>query len=212
MATVAGIDGYLDIIPNHEGFNHIALFSSASSDTPRFLTSGPWEVAGRIQGIDKKKGLMFVFLSLINQLKTHLCYPFSYFVAAKPSIERHIFSVPIPTISSEELVEPKALTDVTKPSYYSTKFSPQAGFYVLSYEGPSTPWHKIIQTDNPCNPLLLFFIHRLLTVGKFLAFTHELEMNERLGNTTLIYEAATVTTSTIMNDGYGKWRLSPLYE
>jgi hypothetical protein len=35
-------------------------------------------------------------------------------------------------------------------------------------------------------------------------------MNERLGNITLLYEAATVTTSTIMNDGYGKWRLSPL--
>ena len=57
-----------------------------------------------------------------------------------------------------------------------------------------------------------FFIYRLLTVGKFLAFTHELEMNEGLGNITLLYEAATVTTSTIMNDGYGKWHLSPLYQ
>lgn len=37
-------------------------------------------------------------------------------------------------------------------------------------------------------------------------------MNEELGNTTLLYEAATVTTSTIISDGYGKWRLSPLYE
>ena len=61
LTTVAGIDGYLDIVPNHEGFNHIALFTSASSDTPRFLTSGPWEVAGKIQGIDTKKGLMSVF-------------------------------------------------------------------------------------------------------------------------------------------------------
>lgn len=86
---------------------------------------------------------------------THLCCPFSYFVAAKPSTERHIFSVPIPTISSEELVEPKPLTDVTKPSYYSAKFSPQAGFYVLNYQGPSTPWHKIVQTDNSCKLLLL---------------------------------------------------------
>jgi hypothetical protein len=30
-------------------------------------------------------------------------------------------------------------------------------------------------------------------------------MNEGLGNINLAYEAATVTTSTIMNDGYGKW-------
>jgi hypothetical protein len=36
-------------------------------------------------------------------------------------------------------------------------------------------------------------------------------MNERLGNITLLYEAATVTTSTIMSDGYGECRLSPLY-
>lgn len=155
--------------------------------------------------------MYFSLINLANRLKTHLCCPFSYFVAAKPSTERHIFSVPIPTISSEELVEPKALTDVTKPSYYSAKFSPQAGFYVLSYRGPSTPWHKIIQTDNSCKLSLLF--HTLIIDGgKFLAFTHELEMNERLGNVTLLYEAATVTTSTIMNEGYGKWRLSPLYK
>ncbi|KAF8815432.1 hypothetical protein BYT27DRAFT_7194435 [Phlegmacium glaucopus] len=163
-SVVVGTDAYLDIVPNPEGFNHIALFSSASSDTPRFLTSGPWEVTNKIQGIDAKKGLI-------------------YFVAAKPSIERHIFSIPIPTLSSEKLVEPKALTDVTKPSYYAAKFSPQAGFYVLNYQGPGTPWYKIVQTDNP-------------------SFTHELEMNEALGNTTLLYEAATITTSTIMSDGY----------
>ena len=34
-------------------------------------------------------------------------------------------------------------------------------------------------------------------------------MNERLGNTTSLYEEATITTSTIMSDGYGEWRLSP---
>ena len=60
-----------------------------------------------------------------------------------------------------------------------------------------------------------FFIDRLLTLvdsGNFLALSHELEMNERLRNVTLLYEAATVTTSTIMSDGYGKWRLSLLHE
>jgi hypothetical protein len=61
LTEVTGIDAYLDIMPDHEGFNHIALFSSASSDTPRFLTSGPWEVDGKIQGIDAEKGLMSVF-------------------------------------------------------------------------------------------------------------------------------------------------------
>ena len=72
-----------------------------------------------------------------------------YFTAAKPSTERHIFSVPIPTQSSEKIVEPQALTDVTKPSYYSAKFSPEAGFYVLNYLGLSTPWTKVLDSDRP---------------------------------------------------------------
>lgn len=37
-------------------------------------------------------------------------------------------------------------------------------------------------------------------------------MNERLANNTFLYEAATITTSTITNEGYGKWSLSPLYK
>lgn len=61
MTTVPGVDAYLDIIPNHEGFNHIALFNSAINGTPRFLTSGQWEVTEKIQGVDAKKGLMSVF-------------------------------------------------------------------------------------------------------------------------------------------------------
>ena len=151
MTTVPGVDAYLDIIPNHEGFNHIALFNSAINGTPRFLTSGQWEVTEKIQGVDAKKGLMSVF-SHLNQPLTQLRHPSRYFVAAKPSIERHIYSVPI---NSEKLVEPQALTDITKPSYYSAKFSPQAGFYMLHYQGPSTPWYKIIQTDNSCKLFIL---------------------------------------------------------
>jgi hypothetical protein len=74
-----------------------------------------------------------------------------YFLAAYPSaIERNIFSVPIPaTISSTESnVEPKALSDSSNPSFYSTSFSPEAGFYLMSYEGPNIPWQRIVQTDN----------------------------------------------------------------
>ncbi|KAF8159267.1 dipeptidyl aminopeptidase [Crassisporium funariophilum] len=165
LTTIAGTDAYLDIVPTPEGYNHIALFSPANSDAPRFLTSGQWEVTGKIQGIDAKRGLV-------------------YFLAAKPSsTQRHLYSVPIPTISSEKIVEPTALTDATKPSYYSAKFSPEAGFYVLSYQGPGTPWHKVVQVNNA-------------------TFEHVLDMNEQLieaGNT---YESAVVEHTTFTNDGY----------
>ena len=51
-------EAYLDIVPTPEGYNHIALFSPASSSTPHFLTSGPWEVVGGIKGVDLEKGLV----------------------------------------------------------------------------------------------------------------------------------------------------------
>lgn len=49
---------YLDIVPTSEGYNHIALFSPANSTTPRFLTSGPWEVTSGILAVDVSRGLV----------------------------------------------------------------------------------------------------------------------------------------------------------
>ncbi|KAG8844098.1 hypothetical protein FRB91_002870 [Serendipita sp. 411] len=40
---------YLDVIPNKEGFNHIALFSPTDSKTPIWLTKGSWETSDRFQ-------------------------------------------------------------------------------------------------------------------------------------------------------------------
>lgn len=163
-------DAYLDIVPTKEGYNHIALFSPATSSTPKFLTSGNWEVTGGIQSVDQKRGLV-------------------YFLAANPSsIERQLYSVPIPSLSTEdekdqEKVEPTSMTDASKPSFYAVSFSPQAGFYILSYQGPGIPWQRVMQVDNP-------------------GFDHVLTMNERLLNHTLEYEAATVTHSTFLSDGF----------
>jgi dipeptidyl aminopeptidase len=58
FGSFAGTNAYLDVVPTPEGFNHIALFSPANSDTPRFLTDGEWEVTGGIKGVDAKKGLV----------------------------------------------------------------------------------------------------------------------------------------------------------
>lgn len=57
-ALTSGIDtGYLDLVPTAEGFNHVALFSPATSSTPRFLTKGDWEVT-EILGVDPHKRLV----------------------------------------------------------------------------------------------------------------------------------------------------------
>ncbi|KAF8075245.1 dipeptidyl aminopeptidase [Lyophyllum atratum] len=163
--TPGETEAYLDIVPTPEGYNHIALFSPASSGTPHFLTSGKWEVTNGIKGIDVKKGVV-------------------YFEAANPSsIERHVYSTPLPKDVPFKAVEATALTDVTKQAYYSTNFSPGAGFYVLDYQGPTIPWQKIIAVGNS-------------------TFEHSLTNNEYLTNVTMEYEAPTISHSKIMSDGY----------
>lgn len=58
LTSFAGTNAYLDIVPTPEGYNHIALFNPASTDKPHFITSGDWEVTGKISGVDVKKGLV----------------------------------------------------------------------------------------------------------------------------------------------------------
>ncbi|KAG5641960.1 hypothetical protein DXG03_003852 [Asterophora parasitica] len=57
--TAGAADAYLDIVATPEGYNHIALFSPASSGTPHFLTNGKWEVTNGIKGIDLEKGIVY---------------------------------------------------------------------------------------------------------------------------------------------------------
>lgn len=75
----------------------------------------------------------------------------SYFTAAQPSIERHIFSAALPDLQNDlstftSAVRP--LTDTSRPGYFSSSFSPEAGFYVLGYDGPAVPYSKIVKTDD----------------------------------------------------------------
>ncbi|KAF7370927.1 hypothetical protein MSAN_00726600 [Mycena sanguinolenta] len=167
--TVAA--AYLDVLPTPEGFNHLALFSPASSSTPIWLTSGEWEVTNNgVTGVDIENGII-------------------YFEAATPlSTSRHLYSVPIPSLNpttkeKPTIVPPTLLTDASEEAYYSADFSPQAGFYLLSYLGPSIPNQKVVQVADT-------------------AFEYVLTTNERLLNVTEEYEAPTVLYSTIEVDGY----------
>ncbi|KAF8493019.1 dipeptidyl aminopeptidase [Russula emetica] len=134
----SGLPSYLDIVPDKDGYNHIALFSPASSSTPRFLTTGPWEVIGSVRAVDLEKGLV-------------------YFQAANPSsIDRNIFSISLPLDGNLKFTDaaptppptPLALTDTSTLGKYSTSFSPRAGFYLLSYDGPNVPWQRVIKTND----------------------------------------------------------------
>lgn len=47
-----------------------------------------------------------------------------------------------------EKVEPAELTDASERAYYGVDFSPQAGFYLLSYDGPNIPWQKVVKAGD----------------------------------------------------------------
>lgn len=93
-----------------------------------------------------------------------------YFVAAKASsIERHLYSVPLPSLvrsapaesdaPTYEKVEPTELTDASERAYYGVDFSPQAGFYLLSYDGPNIPWQKVVKAGDK-GACILFVVMR----------------------------------------------------
>ncbi|KAF9904887.1 hypothetical protein EC991_002250 [Linnemannia zychae] len=109
--------GYLDI-GNNNGYNHIALYTPVDNSTPKWLTSGEWEVQ-TMAAVNEKDGLVY------------------YISTEKASTERHLYSVAMDT------VERKALTDISQQGYYGASFSTGAGYYLLSYRGPDVPWQKV---------------------------------------------------------------------
>ncbi|KIR97029.1 dipeptidyl aminopeptidase [Cryptococcus deuterogattii 2001/935-1] len=129
------VPGYLDIVPN-QGYNHIALFTPLNASKPLWITKGQWEVT-EISGVDTEKGLV-------------------YFTAATPSIDRHIYSIPLSFSPHDNNEEEEGgggekggmtpLTDPTFPGYFQASFSPKAGYYVLGYKGPEVPWQRLIET------------------------------------------------------------------
>jgi dipeptidyl aminopeptidase len=79
----------------------------------------------------------------------------SYFVAAYPSIDRHLFSVAIPRAVDGIGYDSSrtALTDVSAGGYHEVSFSPGGRYYVLQYKGPDVPWQKVIEAGEKGMPL-----------------------------------------------------------
>ncbi|TIB06263.1 hypothetical protein E3P96_00603 [Wallemia ichthyophaga] len=135
---VEGLEGsaYLDIVPNEQGYNHIAFYTSSNASLPIFLTGGQWEVEGVLA---------------VSAVQRNV-----FFSAAYPTpIDRHILTVSLPTIDSKDddndsiaIESPVNLTDVSVPAKYSAAFNPDASFYTLNYEGPRVPVQDIRAVDS----------------------------------------------------------------
>ncbi|KAH8827558.1 dipeptidyl aminopeptidase [Flagelloscypha sp. PMI_526] len=125
---VGDAGGYLDIIPDKAGYSHVALFSPPTSSTPTFLTTGEWEVDVNegILGIDTQRRKV-------------------YFRAGNPSIEKRILSVPIPGGGDikQVLFSDSEPTHEVGEGVWGASFSPEAGYFVLNYNGPDVPWQAV---------------------------------------------------------------------
>lgn len=116
-------DGYIDTVI-HDGYDHLGYFSPLDNDKPVYLTSGEWEVVDAPSAVDLKKGLV-------------------YFVATKEEpTQRHIYSV---KLDGSDL---QPVTNNSKAGYYKGSFSEGSGYALLTYDGPSIPWQKIISTPS----------------------------------------------------------------
>ncbi|KZZ90528.1 dipeptidyl aminopeptidase [Moelleriella libera RCEF 2490] len=122
-------DGYIDTVI-YEGYEHIGYFTPVDNPEPIMLTSGGWEVEDAPSAVDLKNNLV-------------------YFVGTKESsIQRHVYSVKL----DGSALTP--LTDTSAEGYYAVSFSTNAGYALLSYQGPKIPYQKVISTpsSNPAVP------------------------------------------------------------
>lgn len=128
-------------------------------------------------------------------------------------MERHLYSAALPMGFAPVPLppaDPTPLTDITVSAWYNVNFSPQAGYYVLGYEGPNVPWQKVVSIQNTSElPLVASDIpNSLLTrsYAKLTAFDYPLANNDWLNATSLQYQMPVISRMTIDSDGYGETR------
>ncbi|KAL5410354.1 hypothetical protein PMIN04_010664 [Paraphaeosphaeria minitans] len=116
-------DGYVDTVI-HEGYDHIGYFSPLDSATPVLLTEGEWEVVDAPSRIDLKNNLVY------------------YISTERGSMERHPYVVKLDGTDKKEVMENAAA------GFYDASFSAGGGYALITHEGPSIPWQKIISTPS----------------------------------------------------------------
>ena len=126
-------------------------------------------------------------------------------VPGQYGIGRSLLSIPIPVgAAQQELVDPTVLAwdDASIPSHYSASFSPQAGFYLLSYEGPNVPWQRLIKVDDQSASRRLH-VFMIFMKQRYPDSSYVFTDNLRLNQTVSQYQTPSLVYSTIDSDGYG---------
>lgn len=155
-------DGYVEQIISDYG-DHLAYFTPLDNPEPLMLTYGAWEVYKAPTAVDLKNNLV-------------------YFISTKEgSTQRHVYSV---TLNGTEL---QPITDTSELGYYIPSFSARAGYYLLSYLGPSIPWQKVLSTPSNPQPYeeVMEENHALSELARTHEMPHEVYSTVTIDNITL---------------------------
>jgi dipeptidyl aminopeptidase/acylaminoacyl peptidase len=89
---------------------------------------------------------------------------------------------------------------------HSASFSPKAGFYLLSYDGPNVPWQRVIKTNDTsaCRPEKEDSIS---SNRDLLGFDFVVNDNTPLNVTWNDFETPIIKYTMIESDGYGEEKL-----
>ena len=123
---------YLDL-SDETGYTHIYMFPVEGGE-PIALTEGEWEVR-EILKVDQERKLVY------------------YTSTEGHSTESHLYSVSYITQEKEPLV------DDSKPAMWSSSFSSEGGYYILSYLGPGIPFQELYSV-NSTEPIRLLTDNR----------------------------------------------------
>jgi dipeptidyl aminopeptidase/acylaminoacyl peptidase len=131
---------YIEIMEDHNGYQHINFYNDIYEDKSQFITSGEWEV-NSIEGIDKDKKIIYYIGSEEGSMQRHL-YKVNF------DGQRNIKMTPIVSEIEEQKENIDLFGDnLTEVGVYSASFSPGFNYYLLNYEGPGVPWQKILSTS-----------------------------------------------------------------
>lgn len=153
-------DGYVDTII-HDGYDHIGYFTPLDNDTPILLTQGAWEVVDAPSRVDVKNNLVY------------------YISTERSSLERHPYVVNLDGTGKREV-----MTDAPA-GFYDASFSTGGGYALITHEGPSIPWQKIISTPSSPSP-----------------YSKVLEENKALEKFARAHELPILNYQTVSVDGF----------
>lgn len=134
-------NSYVEIMEDPNGYQHLNFYPNIYDDKSQFITSGEWEVVS-IAGIDKNNKIIYYIGTEEGSMQRHL-YKVNY------NGQRNIKITPI----ISEVEEKKEIIgsfgeDLSDVGYYEASFSKGFNYYLLNYNGPSTPWQKILSTGD----------------------------------------------------------------